>query len=121
MPPLLAVPPPQFQTTSEAQEAPVPFIVNVVPPTWVMYGLLEGALGCRGLSTPLTEREPDVNAPLSPDALKNVCPTASMLLKIASVVVLGPPQPHEQLKFTTLLLASIAFRTSFWFPVGPAS
>src|SRR5580698_11214012 len=111
MPPLLAL-----HTTSDAQAAPVAFITRVVPPTWVIYGLLEGAFSVEGLSTAFTLLEPVVKAPLSPDALKKVCPTASMLSKMTSVVLLGPPQPQEQLKFKTLLLASIAFKTSFWLP-----
>jgi len=37
-----------------------------------------------------------------------------MVLKMFSVVVLGPPpHPHEQLKFLTVLLAAIRFKTSF--------
>jgi len=76
------------------------------------------------LSTPLTELAPVVKASLSPDALKNDCPTMAMFVKIVSVVVLGPPrQPHEQLKFFTVLLSvNIAFKMSFGNPLfGSAS
>lgn len=61
-----------------------------------------------------------VNASLSPEALKNDCPWDAICWKMASVVASGPPpQPQEQLKFLTVLLAAIAFKMSFCEPVGP--
>src|ERR1700743_325155 len=121
MPPLLAKPSycdpnsvSQFHTTSESYESPAPCMLRVVPPTCVIKGELEGAFCRPTLSTPLTVEAPVVNAALSPEALKNVCPAAAMLLKMLSVVVVGPPlQPQEQLKFFIVALAeSMAFRMS---------
>jgi hypothetical protein len=46
-----------------------------------------------------------------------------MFWKMASVVVLGPPlQPQEELKFFTVLLAAIAFKTELGQPEdGPSN
>src|SRR5882724_5795683 len=102
MPPLLPVYlplfDPQFQTVSDDHEPPAPVVVNVVPPTCVIFVLSDG----NGI-------EPE-KASESPDALKNDWPCAAICLKICSDVASGEPPPHEQL--ICLAELSLAMRLS---------
>src|SRR2546425_422288 len=104
MPPLLPVhlprTRPQFQTVSDEYDAPAP-VVNVVPPTCVMFVLSDG----KGIAL--------VKASESPEALKNDCPCIAIWIKACSAVGLGPPPPHEQLScFAKLSLAIRLSRSS---------
>src|SRR5882762_3519391 len=98
MPPLLPVPPPQFQTVSDTYVPPGPLVAKVVPPTWVMLVLSEG----NGTAA--------VKASESPLALKKDWPCAAICLKTCSAVASGPPPPQEQL--SCLARLSLAMRLS---------
>src|SRR3954463_6671770 len=98
IPPLLPVPPPEFQTVSETNAPPGPVVDKVVPPTWVMFVLSDG----KSIAV--------LNASVSPLALKNDWPWAAICLKICSAAETGEPPPHEQLNCLHRL--SLAIRLS---------
>src|ERR1051325_2301524 len=103
MPPLLPVhlprTRPQFHTVSDEYDDPAP-VVNVVPPTCVMFVLSDG----NGIAL--------VKASESPDALKNDWPCRAIWINACSAVGLGPPPPHEQLSCRDRLSLAIRLRRS---------
>ena len=95
----------QFQTVSEAHDAPEPFIVKVVPPTQVMLVLSTGALAWLEVSSSLAAGVSVVVA----GGLKKRLPLRGHLLEDDCQSLCGPP-PQVQEELNCLARLSLAMR-----------